>query len=106
MLELAKDHISRIQVKPRSIFRLRHLTLSRKSLLTLIADCKVVATLKPDLSSVSKSEFELVTSKKSEYYKVSYDIEMSFEATMAFRLLFGGTYLLILNSNVFESLPS
>ena len=54
-------------------------------------DCKVVAVLKADLSSVSPSEFERVESGSGSYYKVLYDIEMSFEATISFHLLFKGT---------------
>ncbi|OCK78280.1 actin-like ATPase domain-containing protein [Lepidopterella palustris CBS 459.81] len=53
-------------------------------------DCKVLATLKADLSSISPSEFELVTSASGDFYKVYYDIEMIFEAAISFRLLFKG----------------
>ncbi|KAJ6098844.1 hypothetical protein N7467_000379 [Penicillium canescens] len=56
-------------------------------------DCRRVATLKSDLSGIPASEFELVDSGNGNWYKVSYDIEMSFEATLSFRLVFKGTVI-------------
>lgn len=47
-----------------------------------------VATLTSDLSEIPPSEFQLVSSNNGDYYKISYDIEMSFEAAISFRLLF------------------
>lgn len=56
-------------------------------------DCRRVATLKSDLSGIPASEFEIVDSGHGNWYKVSYDIEMSFEATLSFRLVFKGTVI-------------
>ncbi|KAH0543127.1 hypothetical protein FGG08_002553 [Glutinoglossum americanum] len=53
-------------------------------------DCRVVATLKPDLSVINKSELQTFRSKAGEYYKVSYELEMSFEAAIAFKLKYQG----------------
>ena len=57
----------------------------------LTVDCKSLVALKVDLSSVPKSDFELVSSGKGDYYKIHYSLEMSFEAAISFRLLVKGT---------------
>ena len=54
--------------------------------------CRVVATLKSDLSGVPEHEFELVSGKQGEYFKIKYTIELSFEATISFRLRFKGEF--------------
>ncbi|KAH8587270.1 hypothetical protein B0O99DRAFT_642186 [Bisporella sp. PMI_857] len=51
------------------------------------SDCKAVAALKVDLSDLPKSDFELASSSKGEYYKINYSLEMRFEAAIVFRLL-------------------
>ncbi|MBE3048453.1 hypothetical protein IMZ48_39310 [Candidatus Bathyarchaeota archaeon] len=53
-------------------------------------DCRKVATLRSDLSGIPASDFEVVNSGNGNWYKVSYDLEMSFEATLSFRLVFKG----------------
>ncbi len=58
-------------------------------------DCKVLTTLKADLSSIPHSEFEIVSGDKGDYYKISYSIEMSFEAAIGFRLVFKGSLVLV-----------
>ncbi|KAH8896375.1 hypothetical protein GQ53DRAFT_792192 [Thozetella sp. PMI_491] len=56
-------------------------------------DCRIVATLSADLSAVSKDEFKLVTSANGDYYRVDYDIEMTFEAAISFRLVFNSSII-------------
>jgi hypothetical protein len=41
---------------------------------------------------VPPTEFDIVNSGNGDYYKIYYDIEMSFEATLSFRHLFKGAY--------------
>lgn len=53
-------------------------------------DCRTVATLTADLSSVPTSQFDVMNSGAGDWYKVNYDIEMSFETTISFRLVFQG----------------
>jgi len=60
-------------------------------------DCKLVATLTSNLSKIPASEFDLVSSPSGTYYKIWYDIEMSFEASISFRLLFKGEVLGVLD---------
>lgn len=57
-----------------------------------ISECKPLATLKVDLSKVPKSDFEIVSSNNGDYYKISYHVEMRFEAAISFRLLFKGRH--------------
>ena len=68
-------------------------------ILTLHAytDCRTIATLKADLTGIPASDFEIVNSGNGDWYKINYDIEMSFEATLSFRLLFKGTFFSALN---------
>ncbi|KAF2194329.1 hypothetical protein K469DRAFT_548682, partial [Zopfia rhizophila CBS 207.26] len=54
------------------------------------SDCRTVATLSSDLSSIPHSQFDVVNSGNGDWYKVSYDIEMTFETTINFRLKFKG----------------
>lgn len=56
-------------------------------------DCRTIAMLKADLSRVPVSDFDIANSGNGDWYKVYYDIEMSFEATLSFRLVFKGTVL-------------
>jgi hypothetical protein len=67
-------------------------TVKRSNMLTIIADCRVVATLKADFSKISPSEFECVSSAAGDYYKISYNIIMDFEAAIHFRLDFNGMF--------------
>ncbi|KAI9865467.1 MAG: hypothetical protein M1813_002357 [Trichoglossum hirsutum] len=53
-------------------------------------DCRVVATLKPDLSLIDRSGLQKFSSPAGEYYKVSYQLEMSFETTISFKLKYKG----------------
>lgn len=57
------------------------------------SDCKVLTTLKADLSKVNPSEFEIVEGSGGNYYKISYEVEMSFEAAISFKLVVGGMLL-------------
>jgi hypothetical protein len=57
-------------------------------------DCKTLAVLKADLSHVPHSEFELVNGSDGQYYKISYDIVMHFEAAISFRLVINGKTML------------
>jgi hypothetical protein len=52
--------------------------------------CKLHATLQSDLSSISPSAFELVSSTSGDYYKISYELEMSFHTMLSFKLIFQG----------------
>jgi len=54
------------------------------------SDCRTVATLSADLSSIPHTQFDIVNSGNGNWYKVSYDIEMTFETTINFRLKFKG----------------
>jgi hypothetical protein len=47
-----------------------------------------------DLSKIPKEKFEIVESSKGNYYKISYQIEMRFEAMITFALKFDGKFLL------------
>jgi hypothetical protein len=49
-----------------------------------------VAVLKADFSQVPSSEFEIVATSHGEHYKVEYDIEMTFEAMISFKLKYKG----------------
>jgi len=57
------------------------------------SECREIAKVKADLSAISASNFEVVNSGNGNWYKVSYNIEMSFEATLSFRLVFQGKIL-------------
>jgi len=57
------------------------------------ADCRTVATLTADLTPIPATDFVIVNSGNGDWYKVDYDIEMSFEATLSFRLVFKGKVL-------------
>lgn len=76
-----------------------HQTLNRSHTHCYPVECKTVATLKADLSSVPHSEFARVNSGNGDWYKVSYDIEMSFEATLSFSLSFKGNIIAIANDS-------
>jgi predicted ABC-type sugar transport system permease subunit len=55
-------------------------------------DCRTIAMLRADLTKIPASDFDIVNSGNGDWYKVNYDIEMSFEATLSFRLVFKGTF--------------
>lgn len=59
----------------------------------MLSECKTVATLRADLTSIADSEFERVNSGNGEWFKMSHDIVMSFEATLSFKWIFKGTIL-------------
>jgi predicted ABC-type sugar transport system permease subunit len=54
-------------------------------------DCRTIATLRADLTGIPASDFDIVNSGNGDWYKVNYDIRMSFEATLSFSLVFKGT---------------
>lgn len=55
-------------------------------------DCLKIAILKPDLSVIPRQEFQEKRSfhSREKYYKVQYDLEMSFDTTISFKLRFNG----------------
>jgi predicted ABC-type sugar transport system permease subunit len=58
----------------------------------MYTDCRTIATLRADLTGIPASDFAMVNSGNGDWYKVTYNIEMSFEATLSFRLVFKGTF--------------
>ncbi|KAF2254078.1 actin-like ATPase domain-containing protein [Trematosphaeria pertusa] len=49
-------------------------------------DCRRIAIMKPDLSVIPKASLEKRQSPEGPYYKVLYQLEMSFDTTISFRL--------------------
>jgi len=58
-------------------------------LLTGVA-CNVVAVLKADFTKVPKNEFQVITTSQGEHYRISYDIQMTLEAMISFKLVYKG----------------
>lgn len=60
--------------------------------------------MKPDLSVIPKASLEKRQSPEGPYYKVLYQLEMSFDTTISFRLRYQGKYPVYTNVDSWQSL--
>lgn len=65
--------------------------LKKKKSDTDDTDCHVIAYLRPDLSKIDRSEFPRLTSPSGEeYLRISYDLAMTFDNMIEFKLEYKG----------------